>query len=493
MFIMGESENISISLDTTLLRKQFIQGLNGSTMSDVIIFSSQFPLLTFVAVSFEFFTLKKLQLTSFKISNTPKSLYSSIFVYLLETLMIVLPVTAMFTFFSAYINIFFFVMVGLITAIVISCVSSVDDNVLYWKLTNLKQELMYKEISCKKQLYITYFRSFVLLVTAVSILGVDFHIFPRRFAKTETYGVSLMDIGVGMFVISNALVEKQTSGTFTWKKTVMSSLVLLSIGIMRCLLIQNLDYQMHVSEYGRHWNFFITLAFTKLLSTLFCITFRGHSLVTGIVLVLIHQYLLSHSLESFVFGNNDRKNWFTANIEGIVSLSGYLGLHMIGIAVGNFLNPRDKYLQTKHKMKAILIFSVTSVFLFFTLYYFESADIKVSRRLANLPYVLWITAISLELLVLFLLIEFTLYWLLPIEPQYRNKLYYILTPVVLEGINFNGLLFFLVSNLITGLINICIDTFSSSLWTSSFILLAYMFVDCAMVFFLYVFNIRLQW
>ena len=52
----------------------------------------------------------------------------------------------------------------------------------------------------KKLAYLTNYRASMLLVTAICILGVDFRVFPRRFAKTEEFGFGLMDIGVGSFV-----------------------------------------------------------------------------------------------------------------------------------------------------------------------------------------------------------------------------------------------------------------------------------------------------
>ena len=58
----------------------------------------------------------------------------------------------------------------------------------------------------KKLAYLTNYRASMLLVTAICILGVDFRVFPRRFAKTEEFGFGLMDIGVGSFVFRYSLI-----------------------------------------------------------------------------------------------------------------------------------------------------------------------------------------------------------------------------------------------------------------------------------------------
>lgn len=121
---------------------------------------------------------------------------------------------------------------------------------------------------------ITNLFSNLLLCVCIAILAVDFNAFPRRFAKTETYGWSLMDVGVGGFIaINGGLSPESRLGTesgytpiYLLKKTVASTVPLLILGVQRLIAVKSLNYHEHITEYGLHWNFFFTLAFTKVLN-----------------------------------------------------------------------------------------------------------------------------------------------------------------------------------------------------------------------------------
>jgi hypothetical protein len=107
------------------------------------------------------------------------------------------------------------------------------------------------------------FRTMVYMVTSISILAVDFQIYPRSNAKTETYGVSIMDLGVGAYVIGHALKSVQKSTNEEFIRTAKQSSFLILMGIGRLISVKSTNYVEHITEYGIHWNFFFTLAIVK--------------------------------------------------------------------------------------------------------------------------------------------------------------------------------------------------------------------------------------
>ena len=125
----------------------------------------------------------------------------------------------------------------------------------------------------KRPPFLTVLRTWVNIYTSICILAVDFHVFPRRLAKAESYGTGLMDIGVGMFIINHGMVVKEThldSVSISRYLKYLSRYIVSSrvwvfilLGLLRLLSVKSTDYQEHVSEYGVHWNFFFTIAAVK--------------------------------------------------------------------------------------------------------------------------------------------------------------------------------------------------------------------------------------
>ena len=123
----------------------------------------------------------------------------------------------------------------------------------------------------KRPYFMSTFRSTMMLYTVISILGVDFHLFPRRLAKTETFGTGLMDLGVGAFVVANGMVS--SSSSMSIRKLLRKAAPLVALGLLRLFTLKTIDYQEHVSEYGQHWNFFFTMVVVAVSSSSLCYVF----------------------------------------------------------------------------------------------------------------------------------------------------------------------------------------------------------------------------
>ena len=142
-------------------------------------------------------------------------------------------------------------------------------------------------------------------------------------------------LGVGSFVFANGLVSLEArKGTSEIKqnrlkylrKSICDVIPLLALGFLRLASVKASGYHEHISEYGLHWNFFFTLSFTHLMSSLvFVISFPVKwSWIVAIVLAAGHETCLdSLGLSDWILENDaiDRNqiDLISANREGIVS------------------------------------------------------------------------------------------------------------------------------------------------------------------------------
>lgn len=345
--------------------------------------------------------------------------------------------------------------------------------------------------------FLTTYRGSMLVITCLAILAVDFRIFPRRFAKVETWGTSLMDVGVGSFVYSAGVVaarpvlKERAEGRRTpllqrLLYSMRHSLPLLILGVARLISVKGLDYAEHVTEYGVHWNFFFTLGFLPPFVALFqsALTIIPSYAALAILLGVAYQFVLeTTSLKAFILAA-PRTDLISMNREGICSFVGYLAIFLAGQDTGMFvlprsINPRSGTSNGTQRMTLLLTMAVwTSIW---TLLYFATtnfsygAGLSVSRRLANLPYILWIAAFNSAQLLACCTIESIFFpsFYNATDARTEREAYEIATSKVLRSFNRNGLAIFLAANLLTGLVNMTVPTLDVSPTTTMAILVGY--------------------
>lgn len=323
-----------------------------------------------------------------------------------------------------------------------------------------------------------------MIVTCLAILAVDFNVFPRRFAKVETWGTSLMDLGVGSFVFSAGVVSarpvlkdrltgRTTSLVVRLFSSVKHSLPLFILGLGRVYSVKCLDLAEHVTEYGVHWNFFFTLAFLPPSMALFesFSTMVPSNTLLSILLGTTYQLLLEYTnLQTFIL-TAPRTDLFRQNREGVFSFFGYLAIFLAGQAAGFIVLPRGAQdrssaksasIQRKKLLKHLALTSTGWTILFYSTTTLFS--LSVSRRLANLPYILWVAAFNCTQLLLFCAIET---WAFPEVHKALDKRSEAVeaeraTSKVLRVFNKNGLAIFLLANPLTGIANFTLNTLTVS-------------------------------
>jgi phosphatidylinositol glycan class W len=339
---------------------------------------------------------------------------------------------------------------------------------------------------------LTSYRATVMYMTLVAILAVDFTIFPRRYAKTETQGYGLMDLGAGSFVYSSALVSSfAKGGSHTSSKTVFHKYIpLIILGLVRLATHKGLDYQEHVTEYGVHWNFLFSLV----------LVFNGAHFVRSFlkirvisfplaVLVIYQFFLCKGGGQSFIENaprwqssqldstlaihiKDQIRNLVLANREGLFGCVGYLSLYLIGEHIGSFClwnHDRKGYrMEARFLFVSIVLWILHSILA-------SVMQIPVSRRSTNSSYVVWVMAHNtLQLFFFSCVFSVTQNELheenvvsdspsKQIEPS----------PPIFESINRNGFLIFVLANIMTGIINLVINTIACSHVKSFFIMQTY--------------------
>ncbi|KAI6172393.1 UBC core domain-containing protein [Aphelenchoides besseyi] len=335
----------------------------------------------------------------------------------------------------------------------------------------------------------------VLVSTAVVIAAVDTQIFPRRFEKTRTYGLSPMDLGTGFFICVHSLTllrsdlqrlfsknlniegVKRKSSTI-WNQ-MPKFLPFLIIGLARTIFILVSGYYQDPVEYGLHWNFFLTLALIQTFISGLRFLFPRHQLVGPTIAFVvggIYICLLSFTeLESYILNLSPNRNGFLdSNREGLCSSLGYLFLFGWSYLVGNYIVPHEIWIgvPVKRKFRTAVCLSANALvhLLLYLLVFYVNG--KPSRRAADLCYVLQISMIINVFTVLTFIYQHCIGERSSVASEATNN-------SLQAAISLNGGLFFLAANLLTGFLNYTRDLLKLNTPIREFIaLLVYMFVLC---------------
>ncbi|KAL1612594.1 Glucosaminyl phosphatidylinositol (GlcN-PI) nositol acylation protein [Paraconiothyrium brasiliense] len=345
--------------------------------------------------------------------------------------------------------------------------------------------------------FLTNYRGSMMVITCIAILAVDFRVFPRRFAKVENWGTSLMDVGVGSFVFTGGIVSVRSSlRSESGKLPPLSKRLLVSLrhafplivlGTARLISVKGLDYAEHVTEYGVHWNFFFTLGFIPPFVAIFQSLFAlvpSYAVLSCVLAVIYEIALDKTSLRAFIL-TAPRTDLLSKNREGIFSFFGYLAIFLAGQSLGTYALPRQVPLA-KHASiitwfrSSVLGKLIVSSALWTALFYFSISyyglGLGVSRRLANLPYFLWVCSFNSCQIALCCAIETIMFpnihkaTLRGVEKRRCREA----TSTILYAINRNGLAVFLLANLLTGLVNMTMPTLDMGVTSTMVVLVTYM-------------------
>lgn len=438
--------------------------------------------------------------------------------FFIDFVVLIVPLVTTFTILSSFLHLEYLTAIlfgaGLFYQIYCrrTCYARVPGQKILGKFLKISLESEYvPPISC--------FRVIISALTAVAILAVDFPLFPRRLAKTELYGTGAMDFGVGGFVFGTAMVcpeirrkymERSRCDRFT--KSLCSVWPLALLGVGRLIVIKSIGYQEHVTEYGVHWNFFFTLIVVKLITSLLLMFYPPNkSWIVAIGITVLYQLALDLTpLKRLILygtdGSGTRVGLLNANREGIMSTLGYVAIHMAGVQTGTYVLKKRSHVKDLIKVACHCL--LLAISLFVSLYIVQVNVEAVSRRMANLAFCFWIVASSLTLLSSLLLGDIILTfakfliqgalvpcsWKLIQSPATTKKRSESLVSeaegkkpslCLITALNRNQLMFFLLSNITTGLINLLVDTLHSSTPWAFFLLNLHMFTNCLIIYMLH--------
>ncbi|XBI99097.1 hypothetical protein VPH35_019245 [Triticum aestivum] len=295
-----------------------------------------------------------------------------------------------------------------------------------------------------------------------------------------------MDLGVGSFVVANALVSRQAQNiaSMRWKAALRSVSPLVFLGFARLISTSGVDYQVHVGEYGVHWNFFFTLAAVSILTSII----RIHPKYCGIVgMLVLAEVWPNFGLNEYLTSDERSVDIIGQNKEGVYSIFGYWGMYLIGVSLGYFLFHNLSSKGNIRSTQVVKVWVLAASFWILAII-LDSYVERVSRRMfytRNWDKVTPATYLSSSTFWSKMIQAFHFacnfaYVMLVFGQNFQvisiltlaGSISHDKNLVLEEAFNQNMIGVFIVANILTGLINLSVDTLSASPLAAFMILVA---------------------
>ncbi|UKJ89116.2 hypothetical protein MACJ_002362 [Theileria orientalis] len=327
--------------------------------------------------------------------------------------------------------------------------------------------------------YVGFAKGVLIVAIVIVILGVDNINFNQFMRKTYYDGFSAMDIGAGFFVTqtgsSIALSRRKKNVWLIFKKNI----IIMVIAIVRTVSIALLGYGVDEREYGVHWNFFYTLAITRIAVDLIN-TYCHEYVVKALPFVIVVVYELILILTGAIKKVPDlpRSNIIYANREGLLSIPNSISGSLFVLLITKIA---VSYYKEGQKFRSFLTYMFCSLSFFFLANILYFSKLKSSRSLNNMRYLFYVMFLYNFALGSCVMFEI-------LYPRYKEN-------QVIDSVAKYPLLIYLIANVLTGFTNMIFKPYLYPLFYFVLILVAYSYTlfFCALIFRRFKFKNMSQW
>lgn len=259
----------------------------------------------------------------------------------------------------------------------------------------------------EKTTVIDYLRFSISLMVVVAIYAVDFSIFERRLGKYHFFGIWLMDIGVGSFIL-NAGIVGYKSGS---KRYIKSCPILIALGLIRYFTVWWFGLDVNPREYGTHLNFYFLLASVNLV---YSVVKSRYDFLLGLLIVVVHEAVLKLTNLGHFILSDQRETLLEKNKEGLIAIVPYTSIFLMATEIGRVCFSKDKL-----RTKALRMWVLAAVF--GCLYVAFNLSNEGSRRLGNGAFVFWILTLHTFHMAMYLLFESTFVMYNPLTSRFCSS------------------------------------------------------------------------